>query len=64
MADPLSTLTDEQLFNSQLSLVLACGRSHSSLKQKHRQYFCILFETLKIESNNRGKSAPQWPYKA
>lgn len=62
--NPLSTLSNADLWNSQLALLIACGRSHSSLKGKHKQYFCGLAQVLKIESIQRGKAFPTTPISA
>lgn len=62
--NPLSILSNEQLYLTQLSLALHCGRSRSSLKGKHREVVCQLFEITKIESRNRNVPSPAPPYKA
>lgn len=62
--NPLTMLDDQSLADSQLALALACGRSKSSLKQKHRQKFCFLMQALKAEADQRGTPTPVPPYKA
>jgi len=62
--NPLSLLDDEELWNTQLMLALACARSHSSLTRKRRQFFCLLQQVLKVESDLRGVPAPSAPYHA
>jgi hypothetical protein len=57
-------LTDQQLFDTQLSVILLCQRSKGGLRNKHRIYVCGLTSILAVEANNRGKPSPQWPYKA
>jgi hypothetical protein len=60
--NPLADLTDEELWNAQLMLAVACGRSHSSLRKPRRQYFCLLFGNLVDEANQRGVPSPTPPY--
>jgi hypothetical protein len=62
--NPFDGYADEDLFSSLLSLHLACARTKSVLKEKHRVTLCNLIGVLVTESNNRGKSVPQWPYSA
>lgn len=62
--NPLSQLTDQQLFDTQLTLILLCQRSKSALRQRHRTFVCGLTSILQLEADNRGKPSPQWPYKA
>jgi len=49
----LSLLTREQLIESQLSLHLACGRSRSALKKKHRTFLCFAWRVYAAEINRR-----------
>lgn len=63
-ADPLAMLSDQQLFDTQLSLALACGRSRSALRDKHKAKLCFLFQVLVVEANKRGKQSPRPPYSA
>ena len=58
----LATLTDDQLWNTQLLLQLACGRNHGITRRKRDQYFCFLFRALKVESDLRGLPAPAAPF--
>ncbi len=57
-------LSNDDLFRTQITLALACGRSRSALKKKHREHICFLFEALKLESDRRGQPSPEWPYRA
>lgn len=57
-------VSDSDLWNTQLALALACGRSHSSLKKKHRQWLCDLFRALAAESERRDREPPHPPYVA
>jgi hypothetical protein len=60
----IAALTDTELFDVQLAVALACGRSRSALAPQHRrQHYCFLFETLKLESDYRGVPAPTSPYR-
>lgn len=54
----LSGLTDEQLWNAQLLLILACNRAKSSITRKREQYFCYLGRVLKVEADLRGVPQP------
>lgn len=62
--DPLQNLSDNDLFNAQIVLELACGRNRAVTKDKHRQHLCYLSELLAIEAAHRGKPVPTPPYKA
>ncbi len=62
--NPLQALTDDQLWNSQLMLVLVCAKSKSTLRKKHRVVLCNLLDPLTIEANNRGVISPAAPYHA
>jgi hypothetical protein len=62
--NPLDLLSDEVLFNTQLTLALGCGRAKSALKGKHKTNICFLLTVLSVEANNRGKPSPQPPYSA
>lgn len=62
--DPLSPLTDFALRQTQISLGLACGRSHSASKGNPRKYLCNLLELTKQESAKRGVVFPNPPYHA
>lgn len=55
MTVPLSIeATDTgDLIDALLALQLACGRSHSALKKKNRQYFCLLMRVLVAELERR-----------
>jgi hypothetical protein len=63
-SDPLSLLSDQQLFDTQLSVALACGRAKGSLRDKHRTRFCFLLSVLTVEAQKRGRPSPQPPYSA
>jgi hypothetical protein len=54
----LSDLTDEQLWNAQVLLSLACSRGKSSITRKREQYFCYLGRVLKVEADLRGVAQP------
>jgi hypothetical protein len=56
--DEVGDLSDEQLFNAQLLLNLACGRAHSAVTRKRQQYFCYLARVLKVEADLRGVPSP------
>lgn len=60
--NPLADLTDVQLWNTDLMLALGCGRNHSSLTRKRRQYYCLLRRNLKVEADLRGLPTPEVPY--
>jgi hypothetical protein len=57
-------MSNDDLLGAQVSLALACGRSHSSFRKKHRQTFCFLQSVLAVESKNRGQEPARAPYKA
>lgn len=57
-------LTDQELFDTQLTLLLGCGRARAILKGKHRSLICFLTLALKQEADNRGRPSPAPPYVA
>jgi len=61
-ADPLASLTADQLWNVQVMLELVCGRNHSSLTKKRRQYLCLLRQNIKVEADLRGLPSPTPPH--
>lgn len=61
---PFSAYTDKQLWNAQLALALACGRSHQTTRKKRNQWYCFLFQSLVVESDLRGLPHPQPPFHA
>lgn len=56
--DPFDVFSDEELLQLRLATQLTCGRAHGVLVTKRRAWFCILFNTLKVEANLRGLPAP------
>jgi predicted cobalt transporter CbtA len=58
VGNAVEDLTDQQLWNAQLLLSLACGRAHSSITRKREQYFCFLQRVLKVEADLRGVPQP------
>lgn len=62
--NPLGLLSDADLWNTQVVLALGCGRSKTSLKGKQKKRFCILFNILTAEANQRGKPSPTSPFSA
>jgi hypothetical protein len=54
VADAFSGVTNEQLLNMQVAMILACGRSKPVLARRRQQWFCFLNRVLQIEANNRG----------
>jgi hypothetical protein len=51
--NPLQLLTDAQLEGWQISLYLACGRSKTELRKKHRQFTCLGLYVLGVEKARR-----------
>ena len=62
--NPLELLDDNQLYQTQLALDLACGRAKSVLRRKHRVTLCFLGTALGAEADRRGKSSPTPPFSA
>jgi hypothetical protein len=62
--NPLQNLDDQDLFDTQLVLNLACGRNKSVTREKHRTHLCYLAGLLHIEADHRGKPSPTPPFKA
>lgn len=61
-SNPLSQLSDEEVFNSQLALALACGRAHAAIKGRQKTRLCTLQGLLAIEAMNRGTPICLPPY--
>lgn len=59
-----SPLTDQQLFELQVLMQLACGRSHGALSKRRQQWFCWLGRVLKAEADLRGLPSPTAPFHA
>lgn len=57
-------LNDQDLLDGMLALKLACGKSHSSLTKRRRQWFCFLLQSLKVEADLRGLPTPSGPVHA
>lgn len=62
LPDPLENLTDEDLYDSQLALYLACGKAGGVLKVKHRKHLCYLGSLLDVEAEKRSKPNPPFPW--
>lgn len=58
MTNPLATLTDIQLWNTQVLLGMSCARHKSVLQKTKRQYFCALQKNFKVEADLRGLPSP------
>jgi hypothetical protein len=55
-------LTDDELHDLQLALQLGCGRSKQMLAKTRRQWYCFLFQVLKVEADLRGLPSPTAPF--
>ena len=62
--NPLRLLTDQQLLDTQLSVALQCLRSRSSVRKKHSEKTCVLWQILNLEGDRRGIQNKQPPYTA
>jgi hypothetical protein len=51
--NPLQLLTDAQLEGWHASLFLACGRSKTELRRKHRQFTCLGLYIIGVEKARR-----------
>ena len=60
--NPLSTLTQEQLWNIQWYAKVLCNRAPVPMKKKHLKNLCILSQVLDVESNLRGDTIPHAPF--
>jgi len=59
---PFAGVSDVELWNMQVLQNIICGRNHSALAKKRREYACRLARPLKIEADLRGLPSPQPPY--
>jgi hypothetical protein len=62
--DRLDAIADADLHQMQLSLGIACGRSRSAFRDKHRTYICTLLQILQSEAKRRGKTPVGPPFTA
>jgi hypothetical protein len=60
--NPLSTLSDDVLWNAQILLQIACLRKLLSVPRKRNGNLCLLGTALQLEAANRGVFAPQAPF--
>jgi hypothetical protein len=60
--NPLSDLTADELWNTQLMLNLICGRNKAVLPKRRRKYLCSLAGLLVQEAQNRDLTFPTPPY--
>lgn len=60
--NPLSVLTDDELWTTTLMLRLICGRNKAVLPSKRRKYMCSLAGLLDHEAENRGVPTCLPPY--
>ena len=60
--NPLESLSDVALWNTQLLLHLTCGRAKSPLKNARRKYLCTLAGLVEQEFTRRALPSPQSPY--
>lgn len=64
LPNPLQVMSDDDLLRAQVSLALACGRSHSAFRKRHRDNYCFLQQILATEAKQRGKQPAHAPYTA
>lgn len=60
--NPLESLTDTELWNTQLLLHLTCGRAKTPLRSKRRKLLCNLAGLVETEFSRRALPSPQAPY--
>ena len=60
--NPLSSLSDVDLWNTQVLLHLSCGRGRQPLRSKRRKYLCNLATAVETEFAHRALPSPQAPY--
>lgn len=58
----VADFTDQQLWDYQLSLALACGKSKAAIGvAKRRNHYCLLAQALRLEADFRGLHSPAPP---
>jgi len=60
--DPFASLSDDELWNGQVLLALACSRSKSIFKKNRKQMYCLGFNVYELEHANRGLTPPAAPF--
>jgi len=60
--NPLESLSDVELWNTQLLLHLTCGRGKQPLRNKRRSFLCHLAGLVETEFTHRSLPSPQPPY--
>lgn len=63
-ANPLSLLSDDDLFDTTIILALGCGKAHTIFRNVHRDRICFLQTLLNLELQNRARPVPTPPYSA
>lgn len=58
----LADLSDIELWNTQLTLHLNCGRNKATLRGNRRKFLCSLASLVEREFQRRGLPSPQPPY--
>jgi hypothetical protein len=57
--DPLDPLSDDELYQTGLTLRLACARQKSTLVGRRQKYLCYLAGLLQNEADVRGSDFPR-----
>lgn len=60
--NPLESLSDSALWDTQLLLHLTCGRGKQPLRSKRRKFLCQLAQLVEQEFTRRSLPSPQPPY--
>ena len=62
LSNPLSALSDDLLWNSQLYLLIICNRNKFPPQHKRTKVLCELGKALEVEADLRGLPSPKAPY--
>jgi len=60
--DPL-VLSNNDLYDTMLSLGLLCGKAKSPLRERHRKIVCNALTLFNVVATNRGVTPPPKPYR-
>ena len=64
IVDPFDAYSPAELFDLELTLHLACGRSKAVVKGKHRGRLCSLIALVAAAQDRKGGTHPTPPFRA
>jgi len=62
LPNPFDDVSDEDLYEMQVSLTYGCLRSKAAIDKRHKKYVCALQTILDQQALDRGSARPHFPY--